>query len=238
MGDVKAQLFADDLYLYLFHQTKLIEKLPCSYKSQKSEFREEIGRAVLYFMHSYHDLSKRFLQSFLDDIMKSKENFILYLKLYCSSHHSNQHIFDKFLIVCSFLLEMTLFCRSKGDSGFIFFAPMCWVEFFDEELRGEFYLEGGWQELISHIKTKGYDSLSKNMILKMNHFWIAYEIEEKFSELSKDASVQECIYSNEKEIHENVLGEGNSSEFNNQEKGTLHLKKSFNSGDSALESTL
>ncbi|GIY64121.1 hypothetical protein CDAR_41911 [Caerostris darwini] len=195
MENLKTRLFADDLFLYLFYQTKLIKKLPSSHRSAGNEFKEEIGKAVLYFAHSYHDLHKEFLNSFLEDIMKSKENFIRYLKLYCSGHKCNQHIFDKFLNVSSLLYEMVLLCRSQGDNGFIFFAPMCWVEFFEFELRKEFYLKGGWSALRNHIKLKGYDSKYENVVPKINHMAITHR------------------ESSDEDDQKNIPGDENASEF-------------------------
>ncbi|KAF8771752.1 hypothetical protein HNY73_019127 [Argiope bruennichi] len=237
MEDVKAREFADDLFLYLFHKTKLIKRLPSSRGSKKIEFKEKIGQSVLYFTYTYHDLCKRFLHSFLENIMQSKENFVRYLKLYCCSHKYNQNIFDKFLNSCSFLLEMVLFCRNEGDDGFIFFAPICWVEFFECELRNEFYLEGGWQELENYINFKGYASHYKTSAKKIERFFVFYGEDEHFPTIFKDGSAHENLSNpDEERWNDAISGDGNSTLFreeSNSERSKLFVAKivASDSGD-------
>ncbi|GBN13052.1 hypothetical protein AVEN_236666-1 [Araneus ventricosus] len=116
---------------------------------------------------------------------------------------------------------MVLFCRSEGDDGFKFFAPICWVEFFDCELRSEFYLEGGWRELGNYIDFKGYASNYKTVAKKIESFFISYGEDEYFPTIFKDGLAQEYLSNlHEEKWNNSISGGGNSSIFS----GEIHSK--------------
>ncbi|GBO22819.1 hypothetical protein AVEN_11374-1 [Araneus ventricosus] len=156
MEDPTVRRLTKKVFPYLWVRHKLMSSIPSTGIFAFSEitvFSQEIGNAVIVYLHMYRPTLSNYLEKHIPSMPKSKMQFWTHVAFLCLQVRlTNDNVFDYFLTTCAITAEVALHCYMNGYDDVLSFASAFFCAFFENELYEGFYKSGGWEGLHRYIE--------------------------------------------------------------------------------------
>ncbi|KAF8771753.1 hypothetical protein HNY73_019128 [Argiope bruennichi] len=156
MEDATIRRISKKVFPHIWVRHKLMSSTP-SYDifpfSEITYFSQEIGNAVIVYLHMYRPTLSKYLEKHISSMTRSKMQFWTHVGFLClQARLANDNVFDYFLTTCSITAEVALHCYVNGYEDVFPLASVFFCAFFENELHEGFHKAGGWLGFHHYIK--------------------------------------------------------------------------------------